>query len=715
MIKNLPDELQKELMGILKKIETRDQSVRDRQLRLVKELELYWKNIHNIFWDSSAKDFRNISDQNIEEDLDTYYADKVVNIYRAHGESIIAALTQDLPQTIFTPDDAENQDDIRASDAWTRVSELIAREQKAILLAIRALYLMYNSGTIAGYIYSKAVEENGTYKVPQYSKTIQYTDFHICPICAYDLTSEIRQTAEETVPGPTLCPSCGQEVFPLVDTDEEEIPVISGYRYEPKPRPVIEIYGMANVRIPHFIRTQKECGYLILETESDKEYAKDVANKDIGASSNTYESGRWARLDADFDWEHANEITSWRRVWFRPWQFQMATNEETTKKLKKLFPNGCYFLMMNDMFIECDNESMDEHWVISQSPLSNHIHAEPLGLPIKAVQDMRSELIILQLQAMEYGIPETFADPQVLDFNSYNKTEARPGQVYQVKQAPTGRPLESAFATLKTAVYPREAEEFKKALDADGQFVLGDFPSIYGGAQTAGSKTYAEYSASQARALQRLSISWKIFSVFWAGVTEKATRIFINEMREDEKFVKKSGNSWVNIWIRRSDLLGKIGSVEPEPNAGFPMSFAQKKDALIKLMELKDPAVVAVITHPENAGTVSRYMGFPELYIPGEDDRNKQLNEIQEMLEGIQVEVDPDLDNHQIEYSACIAWMNSPYGQDTKLTNLAGFNLVKEHARVHRQILAVLEEQAAEKETDNNKENKDDFTDEQTS
>jgi predicted RNA-binding Zn-ribbon protein involved in translation (DUF1610 family) len=686
MIK-LRDELQLELVSILKKIETRDQPVRDRQLKLLKELELYWKNIHNIFWDDTVKDWRNINDQSIQQDLDTYYADKVINIYRAHGESIIAALTQDLPQTIFVPDDAENQDDLRASEAWTSTSELIARQQKAILLAIRALYLMYNAGTIAGYVYSKASEENGTYKIPNYEKGKVYTDFHICPNCGYDLSASVRTTEADTVPAPVTCEKCGETVIPLVETDEEEVPIIKGYRVENKPRPVIEIYGMLNVRLPHFAANQKECGYLILETESDRQYAKDIAGKDVGEGSDTYASGRWARLDADFDWEHANEITTWRRVWLRPWQFQEA-KEEFIKPLQKLFPNGCYFLMMNDHFIECDNESLDEHWVISASPLSNHIHAEPLGLPVKAVQDMRSELVILQLQAMEYGIPETWADPQVIDFVSYNKSEAAPGKVYPVKSAPTGKRLEDSFATLKTAVYPKEAEEFKRSLDQDGQFVLGDFPSIYGGMQSGGSKTYAEYSASQARALQRLSISYKIFSIFWAGVTEKATRIFINEMKEDEKFVKKSGSSWINVWIRRADLVGKIGSVEPETNSAFPMSFTQKKDALIKLLEYKDPAVTAVITHPENAGVVARYLGFPELYIPGDDSRNKQLYEIQEMLEvGQFIIPDPDLDDHKVEYEACLAWLNGPYGLDTKTTNIQGYDMIKEHARIHKQIM----------------------------
>jgi len=697
----ISDELKIELKTILSTLEKRDQSVRDRHLRLLKMLDLYWKNIHNIFWDAAVKDWRNINDQNINTDLDTYYADKVINIYRAHGESIIAALSQDLPQTIFVPDDAENQDDLNTARVWTQISELINKEQKAVLLLIRTLFLMYNQGTVAAYVYSKADEDNGMYNVPQYGRRTQYTDNEICPNCGADLASAIRPEEmgmEPTMPGSVLCEYCQQEVIPFIETDEEEVPVILGYKQEPKPRPCIEIYGMMNIRVPHFVKTQKECGYLILETDSDKEYAQDEAGEEIPNNGNGYETGRWARLDSDFDWEESNQIVTWRRVWLRSWEFNLASSPERAKELKKKFPKGCYFLMMNDLLVEADNESMDAHWIISQSPLSNHIHTEPLGLPAKAVQDIRSEIVILQLQAMEYGIPDTFADPAVLDFKAYGKSEAAPGQIFPIKAMPAGRALGDSFATLKTAIYPKEAEEFKKSLDQDGQFVLGDFPSIYGGVQQGGSRTLGEYQSSQSRALMRLSIVWKITSVFWAGINEKATRIFVNEMREDEKFVKKSGSNWVNIWIRRSNMLGKIGSVEPETNTAFPMSFMQKKDSLLKLIEFQNPAIQTVITHPENAGLIAKYMGFPELYIPGDDDRNKQLDEIQEIMEGIPVEIDADLDVHQTEYDACIAWLNSDYGIDAKMSNPEGREMVKEHARQHKIAISMLQMQQMEQE-----------------
>jgi hypothetical protein len=514
------------------------------------------------------------------------------------------------------------------------------------------------------------------------------------------------------VPEPqvTMCEYCQQEIMPIVDTSHnEEVPILAGFKEEPKPRPVVELYGPLNILLPHYVRTQEECGIIVLYTDSHKSFAMEKANKDISASDTSVEFDRWARVGSDFAWDDIKDLVTWRRVWLRTWMFNSAA-EEYRKELKETFPDGCYCLLMNDEFIECDSENMDDCWVITESPLSSHIHAEPLGSAVKPVQDIRSEIITLQLQSLEYGIPQTLADPAIMDFELYGKTEAAPGQIMPVKGMPSaGKSLDDAFTTLKTASFPPEAEEFKRSLDQDGQFASGDFPSVHGGPAQGGSKTYGEYTSSQSRALQRLSLTWKLFTSFWAEVKEKQVRVFINEMKEDEKFPNKKGGNWVNTWIRRSQLIGKVGQVECENADQFPMSFAQKHDIIAKLMEMQIPEVMEVMAHPENAGTIARYMAFPELYIPGDDDRTKQLQEISELLETEPMEgldgsftpsvmVDPELDDHNKEAEVGLAWLKSDYGLEARNSNPAGYMNVRAHVAMHKQFVVMAEQAAAEEE-----------------
>ena len=74
-------------------IDNRDQFARDRLIRVYKRNEYFWEGLQNIYFSEVAHDWRYIAgDGNIEEEADI--ENKVVDIFRAHGEIIIAAVAQ---------------------------------------------------------------------------------------------------------------------------------------------------------------------------------------------------------------------------------------------------------------------------------------------------------------------------------------------------------------------------------------------------------------------------------------------------------------------------------------------------------------------------------------------------------------------------------------------------------------------------------------------
>ncbi len=111
-------------------------------------------------------------------------------------------------------------------------------------------------------------------------------------------------------------------------------------------------------------------------------------------------------------------------------------------------------------------------------------------------------------------------------------------------------------------------------------------------------------------------------------------------------------------------------------------------------------------------------LGLAELVIPGEDSRNKQLREIQQLLTSApiivsvhptgavhiepvaadgstggtagtmplvlpSIPVDELLDDHAVEFEECKRWANSEAGQAAHMTNPAGFANVRAHAEAH--------------------------------
>jgi hypothetical protein len=71
----------------------------------------YWDNIQYIWWSDFAFDWRTpeqVQEEDPQSDIDPALYAKIINIYRAYGEVIIAAMSAALPTVPFVPDDAEN-------------------------------------------------------------------------------------------------------------------------------------------------------------------------------------------------------------------------------------------------------------------------------------------------------------------------------------------------------------------------------------------------------------------------------------------------------------------------------------------------------------------------------------------------------------------------------------------------------------------------------
>jgi hypothetical protein len=341
--------------------------------------------------------------------------------------------------------------------------------------------------------------------------------------------------------------------------------------------------------------------------------------------------------------------------------------------------------MVDDQLVEIHNEGLDDHWVISQNPTSTYIHADPLGKPLAPIQELQNEIVDLQIETFEHAIPETFARGDVLDFKKYGESTAKPGMIYPVNPPAEGQSLGESFHSVKTATLSEEADLMMQRLDVKAQFVSAAFPSIYGGPNSTGSKTASEYSQSRAMALQRLSLTWNIVKYLWADVMSIAVPLYMRLIQEtgvDEKFVEKTNTGFANVWIRQSDLEGKIGSIKVDTDENLPMTPGALKDVIIQLMGLKDDNIAEALFHPNNIPLLTKAMGAPDLYIPNSDDRAKQFAEFGDLLAGIPVKVN-DYDDHKVEAEVCRSFLISATGIMLKKQNPEGIVMIEEHFQEH--------------------------------
>ena len=167
-------------------LERDDQYIRERNIRQWKKSGEYWRLNQFIYWSDLALDYRSIT--NFQEptgndDDNDQVPPKTFPIYRAYGESLIAAMAAAIPSVLFFPDDAQNPDDINASQAYSRISELVQKHAKAPVLFIHILELLYNYGLVATYTSWDDDKKYGTLKIPKYkNEKIQMQEL-VCPQC----------------------------------------------------------------------------------------------------------------------------------------------------------------------------------------------------------------------------------------------------------------------------------------------------------------------------------------------------------------------------------------------------------------------------------------------------------------------------------------------------------------------------------------------------
>ena len=704
----VPDEWKTILSSLLQKCELEDEAVHYAWVRKAKRLELYFNNIVTLFWDNLQNDW---SIPNWDDKEAEGVPPRIINIYRPHGESIIAALTVGVPSVLFFPSDADNADDIDKAENFSSLAKLVQKHNKAKLLYIKILSIFFNQGTPFVYTYSKTDRKFGFYQVEETSLESQTSYNHECPICG-------QQFGEGSQDSTSMqCPSCGQQVNTEVTPQTVQVPVPIQVNKE-KARVIIDPFGVLNVKVPYSARTQEHCGFLILKFDQSIASLRSIfcipgpnGEEPLveGIESTTADTSvdSSVRYPSVFLNNQPQNTAVVRCVWYRPWQFELIVGSkeglyrQEVDAIKQKYPMGVYVIYINNEAVEINGEDMDDHWTMGLDPRSASIHGEPLGTNLAMIQDINAEIDELELQTMEHGISELFIASDAIDFNKYANNQAKPGNITQTFKEP-GKNIGDNFFETRTAQLSPEVAALTQKYKNLAEFVTGDFPTVYGGS-VPGTSTATEYTKSQNQALQRLGTISAIASQLWADVIGKAVKEYAQVLNYDEKLTEKNAGGFQSTNIDHMALkVGEVGECEPEFSELLPISSGQIKDTLMQLVQSKDEMLMALLSHPQNNELIKKALGIPELYIPGINDRTKQYREISLLLQqqpqqspnsplGAESSIPPEeFDDHNVEMEVCKVWLNSSKGQKAKDENPPGYQNVVLHWKAHQMMLQMV-------------------------
>lgn len=740
----LPDESAKMLTDILDRRLEADRDLRYRYLADWQRNHMYWDGQQDVYWDADHGRWRTVSEG--IEDYSEYLEDSqqeeggAINFYRARGESIIAAMTTDIPKTVFFPDNAESPEDVQTSKVYTKAAELLQVQNKSEEQDIEISTAMWLFGKAYGYTYGEINDQFGEDRVVTEEEVPETYSAMRCETCGYekedDSSPETAVTMEEDD-----CPTCGG-LEPFRQVEQERTVTREAFKDVPATRQVVRICNPVECNVAPWAKNLARSPYIVLSERMDvsqaramwPKYAKKITETDDIEGMTEFESG-YLMPDGVVDTPRGTALI--RHVWLRPWTFDPVgesgddeyapeTLEEgnedpegSARDLLQRFPEGVYCLYCGNELVFARPENPDKHWDETINPL------EPRGLPTSLgeqfikIQNMLSENIGLMRDSIKYSVPITFAESGVLDLDKFREAEVRPGDYFNVTQLGE-KPVANSFYSERAGQTPRDTKGFIEYLDQSGQTVVADHPSIHGG-QGAGSKTFGEYRMAQHQAMQRIRIPWRAVGIFKSDIYGKAVSQYLDYLVQnnvEKNFVKREDGEFINVWINAVAATGKVGRVHPESSEAFPLNNAQKRDTLLEMANI--PAFEGILLDPTNAQTIERLMGVSELRIPGSADRDWQMREIKLLIE-TPAPVSPDgqegidpatgmpasslppdqTDDHELHAQVIEDWCKSEKGWDVKFNNPQGWANVQAHWLEHTQYIAQqqMAEQPVEEES----------------
>jgi hypothetical protein len=759
---------------------------RRHEIRRIRQARLFWQGLQYAWWNPNDMNWhlpfeQRFSDDRALEEMPRYQF--VTNFYQGFGLSFIAVLSQDVPSVRFYPQSAQSLEDISAARAASDVAALIEQNNHIEHLLTSIGYFLWTDGKLGAYVRYVADGQRFGFHEENVLEALEIPlgeDVYVCPHCGKEtaaardsrpVTREDNGSGEAADFSPTdhgtrttdhaddagtpepRCANCGAALTDanLHKAERVTVPRIAGTRRMPNGQEVISIAGGLELNTPVWANEMHEYPYLQWQAEVHRAKLKaaypHAADKIETSPSQGAEDvyARVSRLSVEqglpsiHPGDALMNLITFDRTWLRPWAFYSIEDAEVRAELLALFPDGCYVAFAGEAYCESRSESMDDHWRVLHALPGDGQNRPSVGDSLVQVQERYNVLSNMQAETYEYGIPPIYADPQVLDFDALANQVAEPAAHFPARARP-GQPLAAGFFQPAPAQVPPDMLRHQQDLIGPvAQFLTGLFPAVFGG-NMEDVKTASGYALARDQALGRLGLVWRRMKQFYADVLLLSVDAF-RKNRPNDAEIPLLGPDGVfdSHIIRVTDLKGNI-CVHPEADETFPRLKSQQRGVLQQMFGINDPMIQRALTEPANLGYIKNVLGLTELVIPGEESRNKQLREIQQLLASApiviaipeaqdvtrdprpaaredqsasesgeayltdhgalatehgtrsialpSVSVDQLLDDHAVEFEECKRWANSEAGQAARMTNPAGFANVRAHAEAHLRAMA---------------------------
>ena len=670
------------------------------------------------------------------------------NIYSARAQMIIAALTRTVPTVRFQPQDATNDAAITAAESADKFAKVIARNIDLIMVQTDASRILWNDGRFGywsrfvkdgqrfgweqddvpdnivpesegGDAGVSNVEASAGVGTPESQETAQESGEQGASEASVEEPSQPQGNAEDQAT-PEGEEHGADESETEEEEEEEKVPV----NRTPRGQEVRTAHGKLEMKLsPMMANDIEDVDALDLEFEVDVSRAKGmfpwiadkIAGGDLGLAEG--EIARLARQNVKLGMQStyvtsssmADDVTV-SRTWFRP-SALMELPEKIRDEMIAMFPNGCLVVFAGKEFAYARNESMDDSWALGQAYSGDGQNRNAMGTSTMPIQKRLNNWLDLMNDFFVRAVPKKWMDNKVFNVEAIRGQTNVPGDIGGFKRIPGTPTTELILIEPQVLPPPTLADFIKEYSGPLAELFSGAYPALAGG-DVGTADSGVAIATQRDRALGRLAPTWHSIKNAEATSMKQLVR-WGTKCRDKSINEKIPGGEVISIEI--NDLKANI-LCYAESDENFPETYTQKKNNFMQVFDAasKNPQLGEVFFNGANLDFLKKMSGLKDIYIPQAAAHNKQLGEIEVMLQkrmlpnplkqqatealakfaGAGVDptqlqaaqaqiaampdlvcslpIDKEVDDHTTEKATCWQWLNSERRPEDEATEAEG-------------------------------------------
>jgi hypothetical protein len=589
-----------------------------------------------------------------EENSKTVYE---LNIYNSYGQILIGALTREVPTVRFKPRAPDDDAGITAARSAEALKEAIVRRNKILTMLEDVTRYLYVDGLMVAHTYYMRDAQRFGYLpepkdvVPEDEEKADEADRSEAEHAGADesdgepVASEVAEGAEQSDESES-----GHDQDDGEDrgeggekTDEGETEETPGEEREEKQSngsEVIEVDGALEWKLPIKKKSLCECGYAMRCKEIDTAKAKakypEVADKLTSSKGGPGgdDLDRLARVNVDQGMMNSyntqdseSDETTECKCWIRPWQLIELDDTNRTAIIDKC-PKGLYVTFCGETYCEAYDESMDAALTLLHALPGDGMNRAGLGDWLMPVQKALNNWMELANDYFVRGVPAKWMDNEMFDVEGLKEQINLVGDVHPF-QREQGVTMEQVIWEETPPQFPEQMIAFINDFKGDlAQLLCGAFPALFGGDSTPTDSPVGTTMIQRDQALGRIGIPWRRLKEAVANIFMHAVSCLAENHEQPISVVGK-----VSVTVEMADLQGDMAAF-PEVDENFPETQTQKANQVAKVIAeaATNPMLAEICDDPDNLESVRDAIGLEGWVIPALEDRDKQLGEIEVML-----------------------------------------------------------------------------------